>query len=74
MLECDGFKMFHGTVKVVPVNGKDPFDVTGTWLFRPEWAIKTPGGIWYCKPDCGGFAASYPPDILDDFREDEKHG
>ena len=64
MLKCDGYKMFHGTVKVVPVNGKAPFDVTGTWLFKPECCC------WYCQKDSGGFAESYPPDVLDDFSDD----
>ena len=74
MLVCDGYKMFHGTVKVTPVlrpdgtRWKEPFDLTGTWLLKPEWAHGE--DCWYCKPDNGGFAESYPPDILSDFRDD----
>ena len=70
MLSCDGYKMFHGTVKVTPVirpdgtRWKKPFDLTGTWLYKPNFEC------WYCKPDAGGFAQSYPPDILSDFRND----
>ena len=74
MLTCDGYKMFHGKVKITPVNGRPPFDLEGTWLFKPEWAIGEKGGCWYCKPDVGGFAQSYPPDILSDFRDDADVG
>lgn len=76
MLVCDGYKMFHGTVRVTPVlrpdgtRWKEPFDLKGTWLFKPEWETGEKGGCWYCKPDNGGFAESYPPEILSDFRED----
>ena len=70
MLECDGYKMFHGTVKVTPVNGKPYFYLTGTWLFKPEWEICEKDGCWYCQPENGGFSQSYPPDILSNFRED----
>lgn len=69
MLMCDGYKMFHGTVKITPVNNRPPFDLTGTWLFKPEWDTGEEGGCWYCKPDDDGFAMSYTPDILSDFRE-----
>ena len=68
MLACDGYKMFHGSVKITPVNGRPPFDLTGTWLFKPET-----GGMWFCKPDQNGrFAEGYPEDILSDFRDDEE--
>lgn len=72
MLKCDGYIMFHGTVKVIPCNGKAPFDLTGTWLYKPAWSFGRDAteGCWYCKKDDGGFAESYPPDILDDFRDD----
>lgn len=71
MLECDGYKMFHGTVKVTPVirpdgtRWKDPFDLSGTWFYKPDY-----GGMWYYKPDSVGFSKSFTPEILSDFRED----
>lgn len=69
MLKCDGYKMFHGTVRVTPVTlpdgtrWREPFDLTGTWLYKPE-------GMWYCNPDDGGLTSSWSPDILSDFRDD----
>lgn len=69
MLKCDGYKMFHGTVRVTPVTlpdgtrWREPFDLTGTWLCKPE-------GMWYCNPDDGGLTSSWSPDILSDFRDD----
>jgi hypothetical protein len=78
MLKCDGFKMFHGTVQVTPcvrpdgTRWRDPFDLTGTWLFKPAWSFGSGAteGCWYCQKDSGGFAESYPVDILSDFRDD----
>lgn len=70
MLKCDGYKMFHGSVRITPViradgmRWKEPFDLTGTWLFKPDT------GYWYCKPDDAGFTESWSPDILSDFRDD----
>ena len=65
MLQCDGYKMFKGTATVTPANGKPPFQVSGTWLYRPD--VK----YWYCKPDHIGFAPGFPPEILSDMKEDE---
>lgn len=81
MLICDGYKMFHGTVRVMPVirpdgtRWKEPFDLTGTWLYRPAWSLSgATEGCWYCKKDDGGLAESYPSDILSDFRDDADVG
>ena len=65
MLECDGYKMFHGTVRITPVTDHEPFDLTGTWLWKPDWKC------WYCQPDNGGFVSSWAPVILSDFRVHE---
>ena len=32
-MKCDGYEMFHGTVKVRMVSG--PLDITGIWLYKP---------------------------------------
>ena len=77
-LSCDGYMMFHGSVKVTPVirpdgtRWKEPFFLVGTWLYKPAWSFAedSPEGCWYCKPDAGGFAQSYTPDILSDFMDD----
>lgn len=42
MLTCEGYKMFKGIMKIKPI-AFDPFEVEGTWLFKPEY------GCWYCK-------------------------
>lgn len=69
MLECERYKMFHGTVRVTPVirpdgtRWREPFDLTGVWLYRPDT------GVWYCKEDSDGWTSSWEPDILSDFRE-----
>jgi len=62
MLKCDGYAMFHGTVKVKQVGGN--IDLTGTWLHRPEV------DCWYCQPQ-KGFAASFLPEELTDFRDED---
>ena len=65
MLKCDGYKMFHGAVKITPAPGfGEPYDMIGTWLFKPNT------GCWYCNPDDGSLTKSIPADIMSDFRED----
>jgi hypothetical protein len=67
-LKCEEYRMFHGTVLVSPVIREDgtrwrePFDLTGTWLYRPD--VDT----WYCTPDDGGMTKSWVPAILSNFR------
>ena len=63
MLECEGYKMFHGSFLIHPLN-KEPFRLTGVWLFKPDTRF------WYCKPDNGGWTESWDPDILTDCKPD----
>ncbi len=56
MLECERYKMFRGTMTITPIaipgdKPISPFDVTGTWLYKPEYEC------WYCK------GSSYPERI-----------
>lgn len=63
MLQCDGYKMFRGNATVTPCNGKPPFTIYGTWLYRPDV------GCWYCQED-GDMARGYPPDVVSNFQVD----
>lgn len=37
MLECEGYKMFKGILKVFPKSDKiKPFQLEGTFLYKPE--------------------------------------
>lgn len=71
MLTCDGYKMFYGTVRVTPTTlpdgkrWKEPFDLTGTWLYRPDTRY------WYCQPDDGKVVHSFSPSLLTDFRDED---
>jgi len=58
MLTCEGYRMFQGTATVTPV-ARPAFDVTGTWLYKPEYRC------WYVN------GSSYPADIVGNFREAE---
>lgn len=61
MLICEGYKMFKGTARIVPSTGwREPFEETGTWLYKPEC------NCWYVN------GHSFPADIVTDFREEEK--
>lgn len=64
MLECDGYKMFKGKATVTPVNGKAPYDITGTWLFRPDT------NYWYVEDGKTWWAQGIDPAILSNFREE----
>ena len=71
MLTCEGYIMFRGSVKITPVirpdgtRWKEPFFLTGTWLYKPE--VKT----WYCRPADGSMTSSWPSDILSDFMDEQ---
>lgn len=64
MLNCDGYKMFKGTVTVTPRNGKAPYDMTGTWLYRPDV------NYWYCEDGEAWWAQGIAPDMMSNIRED----
>ena len=57
MLKCEGYMMFRGTATIAPTNGK-PYDVTGDWLYKPEYHC------WYCN------GSSYPACIVTNIREE----
>lgn len=64
MLKCDGYKMFYGRATVSPVNGKPPYQVTGTWLYKPEY------DCWYVETGIkGDWCHSIPASIVSDFEE-----
>lgn len=58
MLECEGYKMFHGTLMVTP-RCKDPFEVKGTCLYKPEY------DCWYAN------GSSYPAKICCVWEDEE---
>ena len=59
MLTCEGYKMFKSTARIVPTTDwREPFDETGTWLYKPEH------NCWYVN------GHSYPADVVTDFREE----
>lgn len=64
MLECEGYKMFHGAATINPNNihrpELKPFEVTGTWLYKPEYEC------WYVN------GHSYPAEIVSDFHIDQQ--
>ena len=44
ILSCEGYRMFNGTMIITPkVKEIKPFEVTGVWLYKPEY------DCWYCK-------------------------
>jgi hypothetical protein len=45
--------MFEGTAGIVPINPEiKPFEVTGVWLYKPEFHC------WYCN------GKSFPDEIV----------
>ena len=52
MLKCENYMMFCGVMRITPKsNDMQPYEVEGTWLYKPEYAC------WYCK------GSSYPKEI-----------
>lgn len=59
MLECEGYKMLKGIGYIKPKSDKIiPFQVHGTWLYRPDTKC------WYCN------GSSYTEEIITGFKED----
>ena len=55
MLECEGYKMFKGKMRVVPKNKTyPPFVEDGTWLYKPDY------DCWYVN------GSSYMASIVDE--------
>lgn len=41
---CEGYKIFNGAMIITPKSDKfKPFEVTGNWLYKPEYKC------WYCN-------------------------
>ena len=58
MVKCEGYKAFHGSAVIKPVNPKfPPFEEKGDWLYKPEF------GCWYCN------GHSYPSEIVTEIKE-----
>lgn len=54
VLQCEGYKMFHGVMRITPCNPKFAVkEIEADWLYKPEY------GCWYGK---GG---SYPEEICE---------
>lgn len=55
MLECEGYKMFHGTMMVTPIGNVSevtPFEVEGTFLYKPEYDCWYVNGVSYPAKIC----------------------
>lgn len=65
MLTCDGYKMFYGTARIVPKNDNPPYEMRGTWLYKPEY------DCWYCKDETG-WVTSMSADVVTDIYEEDQ--
>lgn len=57
MIKVEGYRAFHGVIKIIPVN-REPFYVESDWLFKPDTQC------WYGK------GSSYPEQICEIVRDD----
>ena len=62
MIEVEGYKAFHGTMKITPVasSGMKPFEIEADWLYKPEH------GCWY------GDGRSFPEEICEPIEKIEE--
>jgi hypothetical protein len=51
MISVEGYRAFHGTMRITPKCSVPPFTVTADWLYKPEY------DCWY------GGGHSYPANI-----------
>lgn len=53
MICVEGYKAFHGTMRITPKNPKiEPFDKTCDWLYKPEHKCWYGGGLSYSEEIC----------------------
>lgn len=53
MLQCEGYKMFRGSMRIDAPRGEwNGRVISGVWLYKPEY------DCWYCD---GG---SYPAEVM----------
>ena len=60
MLMCEGYKMFKGSMKIVPLTPMKEYVVAGTWLYKPDY------NCWYCNGN------SYPAEVCKILTDDSK--
>ena len=60
MIEVEGYKAFHGTMRITPRVSIPPFEITADWLYKPEYKC------WY------GGGRSFPQDICTIIEEEYK--
>lgn len=61
MLQCEGYKMFEGTMLIKPLSSLfTEFEETGSWLYKPE------SKCWYCN------GTSYPEKICEIIKDNTK--
>jgi hypothetical protein len=58
VITVEGYQAFHGTMRITPIEPFSPFELSGDWLYKPEY------DCWYCK------GHSFPAEICE-IAEDE---
>lgn len=43
VITVNGYRAFHGTMKIHWKNGDQPEEIYGDWLYRPDT------NMWYCE-------------------------
>lgn len=51
MLTCEDYKMFKGSMKIIPKSSMPEYVVSGVWLYKPDCEC------WYCN------GSSYPSNV-----------
>jgi hypothetical protein len=52
MIAVEGFKAFHGTMLISPRVAIEPFEITGDWLYKPEYKCWYGGGRSFPEEIC----------------------
>lgn len=60
MIKVEGYKAFHGTMKIIPKNTLYP----AFYIDNKDWLYKPDTGCWY------GDGRSFPEDICEPIEED----
>ncbi len=53
MIKAEGYKAFHGTMRITPKRaGAEPFEITGDWIYKPEYDCWYGSGHSYMSGIC----------------------
>ena len=52
MIIVEGYKAFRGRMRITPKNGKEPFEISGDWIYEPQYECWYSNGRSFRREIC----------------------